>query len=78
MGFSRRWLLGAAVTGLASAMARPALTSIGGVAGAVAPGLLRRALDALELHADLIAHRDFLGIADFSLPSRMTTVPLVH
>jgi hypothetical protein len=70
MGFSRRWFLGAAVTGLASAVARPALTYVGGVAGAVAPGLLRCALDALELHGDLIAHRDFLGIADFSLPSR--------
>src|SRR5215469_10833648 len=70
MGFSRRWLLGAALTGVVSTVARPAFTHIGGVAGSVAPGLLRRALDALELHGDLITHRDFIGIADFSLPSR--------
>jgi hypothetical protein len=78
LGVSRRWLLGAAVTGLASAMARPAFTHIGGVAGPVAPGLLRCALDALELHRDLIAHRDFIGIADFSLPSRSPRFHLLN
>jgi hypothetical protein len=36
----------------------------------VAPSLLGRALDALERHRDRIAYRDFVGIADFSLPSR--------
>jgi hypothetical protein len=75
---SRRWLLGAAVTGLVSAVARPAFTHIGGVAAAVAPGLLRSALEALELHRDLIAHRDFLGIADFSLPSRSPRLHLLN
>jgi hypothetical protein len=78
LGISRRWLLGAALTGLASAMARPALTHVVAVAGAVAPGLLRCALDALELHRDLIAHRDFLGIADFSLPSRSPRFHLLN
>ena len=78
MGFSRRWLLGAALSGLASAVARPAFTLIGGVAGSVPPGLVRRALDALELHGDLIAHRDFLGIADFSLPSRSPRFHLMN
>ena len=78
MDVSRRWLLGAAVTGLVSAVARPAFTHIGGVAGRVAPGLLRDALDALELHRDLIAHRDFLGIADFSLPSRLPRFHLLN
>ena len=78
MYVSRRWLLGAAVTGLVSAVARPAFTHIGGVAGRVAPGLLRDALDALELHRDLIAHRDFLGIADFSLPSRLPRFHLLN
>ena len=78
MGFSRRWLLGAALGGLASAVARPGFTLIGGVAGSVPPGLLRRALDALELHGDLIAHRDFLGIADFSLPSRSPRFHLLN
>jgi hypothetical protein len=40
--------------------------------------LLRCALDALELHRDLIAHRDFLGIADFSLPSRSPRFHLLN
>ena len=78
MGLSRRWLLGAAVTGLAHGVARPALTQIGGAAGGVAPGLLRRALDALEAHRELIAHRDILGIADFSLPSRSPRFHLLN
>ena len=78
MDVSRRWLLGAALTGLVSAVARPALTPVGGVAGAVSPGLLRRALAALELHRELIAHRDFLGIADFSLPSRSPRFHLLN
>jgi hypothetical protein len=78
MGVSRRWLLGAAVASLASAVARPAITRSGGVAGAVAPGLLRRALEALELHGDLITHRDFLGIVDFSLPSRSPRFHLLN
>jgi len=78
MGFSRRWLLGAALSGVVSAVARPAFTHMGGVAGSVAPGLLRRALDVLELHGDLIAHRDFLGIADFSLPSRSPRFHLLN
>jgi L,D-transpeptidase-like protein len=68
--FSRRWFLGTATASLACAVTRPALTRIGGVVGTVAPGLLGRALAALELHADSIACRDYLGIADFSLPSR--------
>jgi len=78
LGISRRWLLGAAATGLASAMARPAFTHIGAVTGPVAPGLLRRALDALEVHRNLIPHRDFLGIADFSLPSRSPRFHLLN
>lgn len=78
MEVSRRWLLGAAVTGLVSAMAQPAFTHIGVVAGPVAPGLLRCALDALELHRDFIAYRDFLGIADFSLPSRSRRFHLLN
>jgi hypothetical protein len=34
------------------------------------PGLLRRALAALEQHRERVVHRDVLAIADFSLPSR--------
>jgi len=59
-------------------MARPAFTCMGGVTAPVAPGLLRRARAALELHRELIAHRDFLGIADFSLPSRSPRFHLLN
>lgn len=41
----------------------------------MAPGLLQRALDALERHHDGIPYRDFIGVADFSLPSR---APRLH
>ena len=41
-----------------------------GAGDPVAPGLLRRALDALEAHRDSIPNRDFIGVVDFSLPSR--------
>ena len=41
------------------------------------PGLLRRALDALEQHGDSIVQRDVIGIADFSLPSRTPRFHLV-
>jgi hypothetical protein len=40
--------------------------------------LLRRALDALERHADSITRRDFIGVADFSLPSRARRFHLVN
>ena len=58
--------------GLTSAFARPAeLLRTERSDGQVNAGLLRRALDALEQHRDAIVHRDFIGVADFSLPSRM-------
>jgi len=40
--------------------------------------LLRRALDALEQHHDGISYRDFIGVADFSLPSRAPRFHLVN
>jgi hypothetical protein len=40
--------------------------------------LLRRALDALERHQDSISYRDFIGVADFSLPSRAPRFYLVN
>ena len=43
----------------------------------IAPGLLERALGALERHQDSITYRDFIGVADFSLPSRMPRFHLV-
>jgi hypothetical protein len=40
--------------------------------------LLRRALGALDRHRDSITDRDFIGIADFSLPSRAPRFHLVN
>jgi len=59
------------VAGLAGAAVRPALARERAAGAPVAPGLLRRALGALERHRDRIDQRDYIGIADFSLPSRM-------
>jgi len=68
---SRRFLLRAALCGAASAIALPAVPVLAQTAaGELNPGLLRRALGALEQHRERIAHRDMIGIADFSLPSR--------
>ena len=44
--------------------------AVAAASGTIAPGLLQRALDALERHRDSIEHRDFMGVVDFSLPSR--------
>jgi hypothetical protein len=75
---SRRFFLGTALFGLASAVARPpALIRTEGVDCQVNPSLLRRALDALEQHRDDIVRRDHIGIADFSLPSRTPRFHLV-
>ncbi len=70
--YSRRFFLRLSLAGLtaASTGARPALGQTEGVGGQIAPSLLRAALDALEQHHDSIIYRDFIGVADFSLPSR--------
>ena len=74
--FSRRLFLGTALTGLATAaVARAPRIGLQLTGGPVAPRLLQRALDALEQHRASIAQRDFIGIADFSLPSR---APRLH
>ncbi|HTB27310.1 MAG TPA: murein L,D-transpeptidase catalytic domain family protein [Steroidobacteraceae bacterium] len=44
----------------------------------MSPALLRRALDALDHHRDSIDHRDTIGIADFSLPSRAPRFHLLN
>jgi L,D-transpeptidase catalytic domain len=77
---SRRFLIKLAVAGLASGSvaARLALGRTESVDGQVAPGLLRRALDALERHHDSIVYQDFIGVADFSLPSRAPRFHLVN
>ena len=76
---SRRFLLGAALAGLTLPAARSA-TLLGAepLGSSVSPGLLQRALDALEQHRDQIVHRDFLGVADFSRPSRLPRFHLVN
>jgi hypothetical protein len=72
---TRRLFLGATFAGLAGGLVRPALTRERAGAAPLAPTLLRRALDALARHRDSIDQRDYLGIADFSLPSR---IPRFH
>jgi hypothetical protein len=76
---SRRFFLGTALACLTSGIARPAeLERPGRFDGQVNPGLLRSALDALEQHRGAIVHRDFIGVADFSLPSRVPRFHLVN
>jgi len=75
---SRRFLLGAALAGLTSQAARSA-TLLGAERfdSGVSPGLLQRALAALEQHRGQILQRDFIGVADFSRPSRLPRFHLV-
>jgi len=77
---SRRFFINLALAGLASGSvgARLALGRTESVGSPIDPSLLRRALDALEQHHDSITHRDFIGIADFSLPSRAPRFHLVN
>ena len=77
---SRRFFVNLALASLASGSsgARLALGRTESVDGQIDPGLLRRALDALEQHRDSIGYRDFIGVADFSLPSRAPRFHLVN
>ena len=79
MVLSRRFFINLALAGVASASAgaRLALGRTESVDNRIDPGLLRRALDALEQHRDSIGYRDFIGVADFSLPSRAPRFHLV-
>jgi len=79
LGFSRRSFLGFSLAGVAAASTgvRPALGQTKSVVGPISPALLRRALDALERHHDSITYRDFIGLADFALPSRAPRFHLV-
>lgn len=72
MAYSRRFFLRLSLAGLtvASTRARAALGKPEGTCGQIAPSLLQAALDAFEKHHDSIIHRDFIAVADFSLPSR--------
>jgi L,D-transpeptidase catalytic domain len=77
---SRRFFINLAVAGLASgsAAARLAFGRPDSVDGEIHPTLLRGALDALEQHRNSISDRDFIGVADFSLPSRAPRFHLVN
>jgi L,D-transpeptidase catalytic domain len=77
---SRRFFINRALASLAfgSAGARLALGRTESVDGQIDPRLLLRALDALEQHHDSISYRDFIGVADFSLPSRAPRFHLVN
>jgi hypothetical protein len=77
---SRRFFINLALAGLASwsAGARLALGRTESIDGKIAPSLLRRALEALEQHHASISYRDFIGVADFSLPSRAPRFHLMN
>jgi L,D-transpeptidase catalytic domain len=79
LAHSRRFFIQLAIAGLASLPvgAKLALGRAENVNGQIDPGLLRRALDALERHHASITYRDFIGVADFSLPSRAPRFHLV-
>lgn len=80
MAYSRRCFLSLSLGGLTAASTRAlaAIGQTGGIGGQIAPSLLRAALDALEQHHDSIIHRDFIGVADFSLPSRAARFHVVN
>jgi hypothetical protein len=77
---SRRIFINLALATLASVAggARLALGRTDGAEGQIDPSLLRRALGALEQHRETISYRDFIGVADFSLPSRAPRFHLVN
>ncbi len=67
---SRRHFINLALVGLASVSAGPRrAVAQTNRPDEIAPGLLRCALEALERHRDSISNRDFIAVADFSLPS---------
>lgn len=56
---------------------RPAPVPIAAAPDLTMPRLFPRAMAALDLHADRIAHRDRIGVVDFSQPSREPRFHLV-
>jgi hypothetical protein len=69
LAVSRRFVLATGIAGLAASLARPVLALSGSPVPSVPSPLLDRALAALERHRGAIAHRDYIGIADFSQAS---------
>jgi hypothetical protein len=80
LALSRRFFIKLALAGLASgsAGATLALGRSERIDNEIDPSLLRRALDAVERHHDAISYRDFIGVADFSLPSRAPRFHLLN
>ncbi len=80
MVLCRRRFISLALVGLASASAgaRLAFGRTNTTDGKIDPSLLQRALDALDRHQDSINYRDFMGVADFSLPSSAPRFHLVN
>ncbi len=80
MEFSRRHFINLALLGVASGFAGAgnAIAQTTRSDGKIAPSVLRQALDALERHRDRINYRDFIGIADFSLPSSAARFHLLN
>jgi L,D-transpeptidase catalytic domain len=64
---SRRIFIGTAVAGMAGALSRPAAATESGAAPAAA--IRQRALAVLEHHRTALVDREWIAIADFSLPS---------
>jgi L,D-transpeptidase catalytic domain len=79
LALSRRHFFSLSLAGLAGAstLARASPGRADSINGPVSPVLLRRALAALEHHRDSITLQDFIGIADFSMASRLPRFHLV-
>jgi len=78
MAVSRRVFLRTTLIGLAAGAVRPVFARNDATAATPGPRLLGRALDALQRHQGSLAHRDVMGIADFSLPSRLPRFHLLN
>lgn len=69
MALSRRFLLAAGLASFATGAMRPVFAQAGKLRVDVSAVLLQRARDALNQHRAAITYQDYIGIADFSLPS---------
>jgi L,D-transpeptidase catalytic domain len=72
---SRRMFIAHAGVGTALAALPLAFSRGEGANAPISSNVLRRALASLERHSEKIAHRDVIGIADFSLAS---SIPRFH
>jgi L,D-transpeptidase-like protein len=78
LAVSRRVFLRTTLIGLAAGAVRPVFARNDSTAATPGPRLLSRALDALQRHQGSLAQRDVMGIADFSLPSRLPRFYLLN